>query len=98
MNAIPLTRPSSIPRQSHALSNLTPLQVLPPSPVFFPYLLAHMFNFKVFYDVSLSLLFQQLRALLSKFDVKFNTEDVEDLISKTNMSTASTMKCLNIEA
>ena len=33
-----------------------------------------------------------------KYDFKFNTEDEEDVIKTTNMSTASTMQCLNIEA
>jgi len=40
---------------------------------------------------------KELRTLLSKFEVKFSTEDEEDLVKKTTMSTASTMKRLNIE-
>lgn len=35
---------------------------------------------------------------MSKFEVNFSTEDVEDLIKKTNMSALNALKCLSVEA
>lgn len=97
------SHPSPILHQSRRLSHQTSSQEL--LPVFFSYTYSEAClqtgcskGFKIFYVASLFLIFQQLRTLLSKFEVKFNTEDEENLIKKTNMSTERTMKCLNIEA
>ncbi|KAL9968714.1 hypothetical protein ACROYT_G020833 [Oculina patagonica] len=41
---------------------------------------------------------KELTTLMSKFEVSFSTEDVEDLIKKTNMSASNALKCLSVEA
>ncbi|KAJ7363484.1 hypothetical protein OS493_009639 [Desmophyllum pertusum] len=41
---------------------------------------------------------KELTTLMSKFEVSFSTEEVADLIKKTNTSASNAMTCLNVEA